>query len=139
MSDSLSSFKQYKAKSNEAYMCETQLSHFTDLLTTWKGELIKGVDETLNGMRKREQYADEVDVAAQEEAFRLELRARERDNGLLKKINQCLGDIKSGDYGFCQECDAEIGVKRLQARPTASMCVECKTVAELKEKQLING
>jgi DnaK suppressor protein len=132
-------FAPYNGQANDAYMCDTQVEHFQDILSGWKGQLIDGAAQTLSGLREREQYADEVDLAAQEESFRLELRAHDRDRHLLKKINQSLGDIKSGDYGYCEECSAEIGIKRLQARPTASMCVECKTVSELKEKQLING
>lgn len=139
MSSSLLSFKQYKAKNNESYMCVKQLNHFSSILQDWKNHLLAGINETLSGMRDREQYADEVDVAAQDEQFRLELNARARDNKLLKSINESLGNIKSGDYGYCRECDAEIGVQRLQARPTTSRCVECKTVAELKAKQLINS
>ena len=89
--------------------------------------------------RTKEGLADEVDLAAYEENFRLVLRARDRELKLIKKIDFSIEALKEGDYGYCDDCGMDIGIARLEARPTATKCVECKTIAELKEKQLINA
>ena len=81
-------------------------------------------------------YPDPIDRASQEEGFNLELRTRDRERKLLKKIEQALDKIDKGDYGFCEDCGAEIGIRRLEARPTAVKCIDCKTFEEIKERQL---
>ena len=81
-------------------------------------------------------FADPADRATQEEEFSLELRNRDRERKLLKKIEQTLHKISDGDYGYCETCGVEIGLKRLEARPTADLCIDCKTLAEIREKQL---
>jgi DnaK suppressor protein len=138
--DGIVPFAPYKFINNEDYMCDTQQSHFQDILHSWKTKLLNEAGSTLNGMRqKRENFADEVDLAVHEENFRLELRARDRERKLIKKIDQSLAEIKINEYGYCDDCGSEIGIPRLEARPTATKCIECKTVSELKEKQLVDG
>lgn len=134
------SFVPYSVKKNEEYMNEVQRAHFRSILETWRKNLLEEASSTLENMRRtKEGLADEVDLAAYEENFRLVLRARDRELKLIKKIDFSLEALKEGDYGFCDDCGTDIGIARLEARPTATKCVECKTIAELKEKQLINA
>lgn len=129
----------YSAKKNEEYMCEQQENYFRLILEKWKLSLITDANVTLQDMKqKRENFPDESDLASYEENFRLELRARDRERKLIKKIDQSLCSLKINDYGFCDDCGSEIGILRLEARPTATKCIECKTVSELKEKQLMD-
>ena len=129
-------FSPYSPQENEAYMNDVQCAHFRSILEKWRHFLLAGAGSTLENMRQnKEGLADEADVAAYSENFRLELRARDRERKLLKKIEQAIAAIKEGDYGFCDDCGMDIGVARLEARPTATKCVDCKTVAEIKEKQ----
>lgn len=129
--------KPYQAKKNEAYMSKKQLEHFRMALLKWKWELMAGVDRTMHHMQdEAANYPDPVDRATQEEGFNLELRARDRERKLLWKIEETLNRIGDNDYGYCDDCGAEIGVRRLEARPTATQCIECKTIAEIREKQL---
>jgi DnaK suppressor protein len=138
--DGVVPFSPYKSANNEDYMNDSQQQHFETILCAWKTKLLQEAGSTLDGMRqKRENYADEVDLAVHEENFRLELRARDRERKLIKKIDQSLADIKIGEYGYCDDCGSEIGIPRLEARPTATKCIECKTVSELKEKQLVDA
>lgn len=140
VSNSAISFVPYQLEEAEEYMNEAQEQHFKQILESWKAQLLQEANLMLDGMRRsRESFADEVDLAAHEENFRLELRAKDRERKLLKKIEQSLLAIKTGDYGFCDTCGLEIGVLRLEARPTAEKCIECKTVSELKEKQLLDA
>ena len=81
-------------------------------------------------------FADPNDRATQEEEFTLELRARDRDRKLIRKISEALTSLDSGDYGYCEGCGLEIGIRRLEARPTATLCIDCKTLDEIKEKQM---
>ena len=114
-----------------------QLQHFTDILRAWKQQLMDDADRTISTMKdEAANYPDPIDRASQEEEFNLELRTRDRERKLLKKIDETLERIKEKDYGFCDMCGAEIGIKRLEARPTATQCIECKTIAEIKEKQV---
>ena len=124
---------------NDEYMNDAQKAHFRSLLETWRSHLLEEANTTLETMKHpREGLADEVDLASYEEDFRLVLRSRDRELNLIKKIDFSLQALKEGDYGYCEECGDTIGIGRLKARPTATKCVECKTVAELREKQLIN-
>ncbi|OGO90978.1 MAG: RNA polymerase-binding protein DksA [Coxiella sp. RIFCSPHIGHO2_12_FULL_42_15] len=128
--------KPYKAKKNESYMSKEMQAHFRNILTELKRQIMSTSDHTISHMKnEREQYADELDLAAQEEAFRLELRERDRERKLLKNVERSLDNLDNGEYGFCVECGSEIGLKRLEARPTATMCIDCKSFAELKEKR----
>lgn len=129
-------FKPYHQKENEPYMEEGQQEHFYQILQSWKSYLMQEADQTIGHLKyERERYADDVDAAAQEEEFRLELRERDRGRKLIKNIERSLDLLKKGDYGFCDECGGEIGLRRLEARPTATKCIDCKSVAEIKEKQ----
>lgn len=127
----------YQPKKGEEYMNPKQLKHFEDILYSWKKQLMVGADRTLNNMKdEAANYPDPIDRASQEEEFSLELRARDRERKLLKKIDETLDRIKEKNYGYCDVCGAEIGIKRLEARPTATQCIECKTIAEIREKQV---
>jgi DnaK suppressor protein len=127
--------KPYKIKKNEPYMSKDQLRHFEQVLNIWKQQLMQEVDRTIYDMQDVANYSDPIDRASQEEEFNLTLRERDRERKLLKKIDEALDRIIAGIYGFCDECGAEIGVRRLEARPTATQCIECKTIAEIREKQ----
>ncbi len=129
--------KAYQLKKDEPYMGSEQLQHFRKLLLNWKKDLMKEVDRTVNHMQTdATNFADPVDRATQEEEFSLELRTRDRERKLIKKIDEALNMIGVDEYGYCSVCGAEIGVRRLEARPTAVQCIDCKTLQELKEKQL---
>jgi DnaK suppressor protein len=126
----------YQPKINEEYMSEGQLGHFRQILLAWKEELMSEVDRTLNTMQDENTALPDVnDRATQEEEFAIELRTRDRERKLIRKIEQSIEAIKNDDYGFCETCGIEIGLRRLEARPTATLCIDCKTLAEIKEKQ----
>ncbi|HSX20894.1 MAG TPA: RNA polymerase-binding protein DksA [Gammaproteobacteria bacterium] len=125
----------YRITSGESYMSDEQLSHFRDILTTWKRELMEEVDHTITEMKEATSLADPNDRATQEETFSLELRTRDRERKLIKKIEEALQQIKDKDYGYCEACGIEIGIRRLEARPTATLCIDCKTLAEIAEKR----
>lgn len=130
-------FKPYEPTPGEEYMNEQQLAHFRQILLNWKNDLMAEVDRTVRHLQEdANNYADPADRATQEEGFNLELRTRDRERKLLKKINETIEKIDEDDYGFCEACGIEIGIRRLEARPTATLCVDCKTLSELKEKQL---
>ena len=132
----LHGFKPYQEKKGEDYMNASQREHFKNLLLTWKAELMEEVDRTMSYMRdEAANFPDPADRASQEEEFSLELRTRDRERKLIKKIDKTIEQIDADDYGFCEACGVEIGIRRLEARPTASLCVDCKTLAEIKEKQ----
>lgn len=135
----LHGFEPYQEKKGEEYMNEQQREHFKRLLLTWKTELMEEVDRTVNYMRdEAANFPDPADRATQEEEFSLELRTRDRERKLIKKIEKTMEQIDADDYGFCEACGVEIGIRRLEARPTATLCVDCKTLAEIKEKQVGN-
>ena len=129
----------YKSKKNEKYMSAAMKRHFVAVLLLWKEHLLDEMQKTFDHLRtKGETYADPVDRASQEEEFAFELRTRDRERKLISKIGVSLEKIKQDDYGWCDACGDEIGIKRLEARPTATHCIDCKTLDEIKEKQL-NG
>jgi DnaK suppressor protein len=131
------SFTPYVQKRGEAYMNAAQVSHFRKILLDWKRSLMEEVDRTVHHMQdEASNFPDPNDRATQEEEFALELRTRDRERKLIKKIDESLADLEKGDYGFCEICGVEIGIKRLEARPTATLCIDCKTLDEIKEKQL---
>ena len=120
-------------------MSEGMAKHFEGILAEWKKSLMTEVDRTLSHMQdEAANFPDPADRATQEEEFSLELRTRDRERKLIRKIEKSIEALHAGDYGFCKQCDIEIGVKRLEARPTADLCIDCKTIAEIKEKQLYN-
>lgn len=133
----LAGLKPYQEQNGEEYMNKAQLEHFRLILQAWRAQLREEVDRTVNHMQdEAANFPDPVDRAAQEEEFSLELRTRDRERKLIKKIEKTLKRIEDDDFGFCDSCGIEIGVRRLEARPTADLCIDCKTMAEIKEKQL---
>lgn len=133
-----SDFKPYEVKDGEEYMNPAQKEHFKKLLFSWKRELMEEVDRTVTHMKdEAANFPDPADRASQEEEFSLELRTRDRERKLIKKIDSTLELLETDDYGYCDACGVEIGVKRLEARPTATLCVDCKTLDEIKEKQTL--
>lgn len=126
----------YSPQKGEEYMSEAQLAHFQAILEAWKKQLQEEVERTVSHMRDdASHYADPADRATQEEEFALELRTRDRERKLIRKIDQTMDRIRMDDYGYCDQCGVEIGLRRLEARPTATLCVDCKTLEELREKQ----
>lgn len=129
--------KAYQKKAGEEYMNPAQVEHFRKILNDWKRDLLYEVDRTVHHMQdEASNFPDPNDRATQEEEFALELRTRDRERKLIKKINEALLSLDTGEYGYCEVCGVEIGVKRLEARPTATLCIDCKTLDEIKEKQL---
>ena len=129
-------FVPYKPKRGEEYMNEKQREHFRNILLKWKSELMQEVDRTVTHMKdEAANFPDPADRATQEEEFSLELRTRDRERKLIKKIDSTMERIDQDDYGFCDACGVEIGIKRLEARPTANLCIDCKTLDEIKERQ----
>lgn len=130
-------FKPYAAKPKEEYMNKKQLAHFRKILEDWKAELGQDIDRTVHTMQDEATiFADPNDRASQESDMALELRNRDRERKLIKKIDETIAKIDAEDYGYCESCGIEIGLKRLEARPTATLCIDCKTLDELREKQL---
>ncbi|MEY4719643.1 MAG: hypothetical protein RL563_2261 [Pseudomonadota bacterium] len=130
-------FKPYVEKEGEEYMCDAQLQHFIAILNNWKSELMEEVDRTVHHMQdEAANFPDPNDRATQESEFSLELRTRDRERKLIKKIDEALKSIELADYGYCETCGVEIGIRRLEARPTATLCIDCKTLDEIREKQM---
>lgn len=128
-------FTPYKAKKAEEYMNSDQEAHFSKILENWRLSLMKEVDRTVGHMKDdAANFPDPNDRASQETEFSIELRTRDRERKLLKKITETLDLIDSHEYGFCESCGADIGIRRLEARPTANLCIECKTLQEIREK-----
>jgi DnaK suppressor protein len=126
----------YRRSAGEDYMNTKQVAHFRQLLLNWRRDLMEEVDRTVAHMQDdAANFPDPNDRATQEEEFALELRTRDRERKLIKKINDSLAALDAGVYGYCEECGIEIGVQRLEARPTATLCVDCKTLDEIREKQ----
>lgn len=129
-------FVPYTPKKGEEYMNDAQKEHFRQILLSWKAELMEEVDRTVSHMKdEAANFPDPADRATQEEEFSLELRTRDRERKLIKKIDKTIDRITDDDYGFCDTCGVEIGIRRLEARPTATLCIDCKTLDEIKEKQ----
>ncbi|MCV6636630.1 RNA polymerase-binding protein DksA [Candidatus Albibeggiatoa sp. nov. NOAA] len=130
-------FEPYQPEPNEEYMSDKQLEHFRQMLLAWKQELMEEVQRTVDHMKDdAANFPDPNDRASQEEEFALELRTRDRERKLIKKIDEALHQISIGEYGYCEACGVEIGLRRLEARPTATKCIDCKTLDEIREKQL---
>ena len=127
----------YKPKKGDVYMGPKQLDHFRGILNNIKLGLGQDIDRTVHTMQDEATvFADPNDRASQESDVSLELRNRDRERKLIKKIDEMLAKIDSGDYGFCENCGVEIGLNRLEARPTATLCIDCKTLDEIREKQV---
>jgi len=131
------SFTPYAAKKGEEYMNAKQRSHFRKILEALKAELSEEIDRTVHTMQDEATvFADPNDRASQESDMALELRNRDRERKLIKKIDETIGRIDANEYGYCESCGVEIGLKRLEARPTATLCIDCKTLDELRERQV---
>ena len=130
-------FPPYKAKGKEEYMNPRQLGHFRKMLEEQKRALSQDIDRTVHTMQDEATiFADPNDRASQESDMSLELRNRDRERKLIKKIDETIARIDSGEYGYCDSCGVEIGLKRLEARPTATLCIDCKTLDEMRERQV---
>lgn len=130
-------FVHYTPRPDEAYMNPTQVEHFRNMLHEWRRELMEQVDRTVNHLQdEASNFPDPLDRATQEEELGIELRTRDRERRLIRKINETLDRIEQDDYGYCDTCGVEIGLRRLEARPTATQCVDCKALDELRERQL---
>jgi DnaK suppressor protein len=131
------SFTPYAAKKGEEYMNAAQRKHFRKILETLKAELSQEIDRTVHTMQDEATvFADPNDRASQESDMALELRNRDRERKLIKKIDETIARIDADEYGYCESCGVEIGLKRLEARPTATLCIDCKTLDELRERQV---
>ncbi|MDH5436711.1 MAG: RNA polymerase-binding protein DksA [Gammaproteobacteria bacterium] len=125
----------YETRKGEDYMNAAQVEHFRDLLLAWKRELMTEVDKTVHHMQdEAANFPDPNDRASQETDFSMELRTRDRERKLIKKIEESINHLDSGDFGYCDVCGVEIGVQRLEARPTATQCIDCKTLDEIRER-----
>ena len=130
-------FTPYKQTRGEEYMNDNQVEHFRAILHIWKKQLMEEVDRTLNHMQdEAANFPDPNDRATQESEFTLELRTRDRERKLIKKIDEAIATLDTGEYGYCEECGIEIGVRRLEARPTATLCIDCKVLDEIRERQM---
>ncbi len=133
----LHGIKPYSTAADEEYMNPRQREHFRTVLLAWKAELIEEVSRTMHAMQDDTvNHPDPNDRASQETDMALELRNRERERKLIKKIEEAIARIDADDYGYCENCGVEIGVQRLEARPTATLCIDCKTLDEIREKQM---
>ena len=127
----------YKEDRNEEYMNEKQVEHFRNILLAWKRQLMEEVDRTVHHMQDdAANFPDPNDRATQESEFSMELRARDRERKLIKKIDESIRHLDNDEFGDCEACGVEIGVKRLEARPTATLCIDCKILDEIREKQM---
>ena len=130
-------FTPYKTKRGEEYLSEGQLNHLRGILNQWRTQLMEEVDRTVNHMQDdAANFPDPADRATQEEEFSIELRTRDRERKLIKKINKTIELLQTDDFGYCETCGIEIGLRRLEARPTATQCVDCKALDEIKERQI---
>jgi DnaK suppressor protein len=127
----------YKVRKGEQYMNENHVEHFRKILLAWKKELMEEVDRTVHHMQdEAANFPDPNDRATQESEFSMELRTRDRERKLIKKIDEAILNLENDEYGYCESCGVEIGVRRLEARPTATLCIDCKTLDEIREKQM---
>lgn len=130
----------YQETAGEEYMNERQLAHIEQILLAWRQSLMEEVDRTVTHMKdEAANFPDPSDRASQEEEFSLELRTRDRERKLIKKIEDGLERLRDEDFGYCEACGIEIGLRRLEARPTATLCIDCKTLSEIKERQNQGG
>ena len=135
--DMFRGFTPYPLKKGEPYMNDAQRAHFKSILQGWKRELMEEVDRTVHHMQdEAANFPDPNDRATQESEFSLELRTRDRERKLIKKIDESLANLDADEYGFCDSCGVEIGIRRLEARPTATQCIDCKQLDEIREKQM---
>lgn len=128
----------YKPRKGEEYMNEAQRDHFREILLAWRSQLVSDITRTISSMQDESfNHPDPTDRATQETDMSLELRSRDRERKLIKKIDETIQRIDEDDYGFCDNCGVEIGIARLEARPTATLCIDCKTLDEIRERQMV--
>ncbi len=133
----LGQFTPYQSTADEEYMSAGQRQHFREILETWKSNLMEEVDRTVHHMQdEAANFPDPTDRATQESEFSLELRTRDRERKLIRKIEKTLRRLDDDEFGYCESCGSEIGIRRLEARPTADLCVDCKSLEEIRERQL---
>ena len=131
------SIEPYRETPGEEYMNDAQREHFRSILLAWKRELMEEVDRTVHHMQdEAANFPDPNDRATQESEFSMELRTRDRERKLIKKIDETISKLDHDEYGYCESCGVEIGIRRLEARPTAALCIDCKTLDEIREKQM---
>ncbi|MEE6031300.1 MULTISPECIES: RNA polymerase-binding protein DksA [Avibacterium] len=134
----LAGVEPYQPKEGEEYMNDDQILHFRKILEAWRAQIQEETSRTVAYMQdEASNFPDPADRATQEEEFSLELRNRDRERKLMKKIEHTLKKIDTGDFGYCDSCGIEIGIRRLEARPTADLCIDCKTLSEIREKQMV--
>ncbi|PJG83127.1 RNA polymerase-binding protein DksA [Caviibacterium pharyngocola] len=134
----LAGVEPYQPKEGEEYMNEEQVLHFRKILQAWHDQIREETSRTVAHMQdEASNFPDPADRATQEEEFSLELRTRDRERKLMKKIEHTLKKLDTEDFGYCESCGVEIGIRRLEARPTADLCIDCKTLAEIREKQMV--
>lgn len=127
----------YQPKADEPYMNDAQLAHFRAILNAWREELSSETTRTVGHLQdETANHPDPTDRASQETDMALELKGRDRDRKLIKRVDESIVHLDSGDFGYCESCGEEIGLKRLEARPTAVLCIDCKTIDEIRERQL---
>ncbi len=127
----------YKERKGEEYMNDAQRVHFGEILKAWLAELTTETSRTVMNMQDETcNHPDPTDRASQETDMALELRGRDRDRKLIKKVESAIIHLNSDDFGYCENCGEEIGLRRLEARPTATLCIDCKTLDEIREKKL---
>ncbi len=135
--DGFAKFTPYVEKAGEEYMSPEMEEHFRHILKAWRRELMEEVDRTVHHMQdEAANFPDPNDRASQESEFSMELRTRDRERKLLRKIDEMLEKLEEHEYGYCEACGIEIGIRRLEARPTAALCIDCKTLDEIREKQM---
>lgn len=135
---SIAGVKPYVEKKNEKYMNSSQLLHFKRILEAWCAQLFNKINKTFVYMQDESlNFPDPIDRASQEEEFNIKLRNRDRERRLIEKIKRTLKKIEKNDFGYCESCGVEIGIKRLEARPTANLCIDCKILAEIRERQIL--
>lgn len=128
----------YELGKGEEYMNEAQEEHFRAILLAWRSQLVADITRTISSMQDESiNHPDPTDRATQETDMSLELRSRDRERKLIKKIDDTIERIDDKDYGFCDNCGVEIGIARLEARPTATLCIDCKTLDEIRERQMV--
>ncbi|WWO95448.1 MAG: RNA polymerase-binding protein DksA [Candidatus Dasytiphilus stammeri] len=134
---SMAGVEPYQEQAGEQYMNKNQLNHFKKILQTWCNQLH---EETNSNMKNNESinFPDPIDRAVQEEEFNLKLLTKDRERKLIKQIEKTLRKIEEDTFGYCDTCGIEIGIRRLEAQPIANLCIDCKTLAEFREKQLLS-
>ncbi|CUR53633.1 RNA polymerase-binding transcription factor DksA [Serratia symbiotica] len=136
---SIAGVEPYQETLDEKYMSNTQLPHFKRILIAWRNQIKKKIKYTTLYMQNgTSNFPDPIDRAAQEEEFSFELRNRDRNRKLIKKIENTLKKIENKNFGYCEFCGTEIGIRRLEAQPTANLCIDCKILSEIRKKQIIS-